>query len=392
MLLKFIYYKYITTKKLKPTTDGTFLMQKIINETKLDFDDVLIRPKRSTLNSRSEVNLIRTFKFAHSPRELNCVPLMVANMDTVGTIPMGRSLSIHQSITCLHKHYDEDVLVNLFVKPTDYFWYSTGTSKKDIEKLERVFNTIKHSQGYIPNVCLDVANGYTEQFVKTAAHIRKLFPEIIIMAGNVVTQEMVEELIIHGKVDIVKVGIGSGSVCTTRLKTGVGYPQLSAVMECADAAHGLGGHICSDGGCKVVGDICKAFGGNADFVMLGSMFAGADECEGEWKYEYKMRSGGWQPFDPQSSDVEKRKVSLQYYGMSSKNAMDKHHDGVANYRTAEGKCVTVPYKGHAIDILQDIYGGLRSACTYVGANKIKDFGKKTTFIQVNNTHNKVYEK
>lgn len=369
-------------------------MQKIINETKLDFDDVLIRPKRSTLNSRSEVNLIRTFKFAHSPRELNCVPLMVANMDTVGTISMGRSLSVHQSITCLHKHYDEDALVNLFVKPTDYFWYSTGTSKKDIEKLERVFNTIKLSQGYIPNICLDVANGYTEQFVKTAAHIRKLFPEIIIMAGNVVTQEMVEELIIHGKVDIVKVGIGSGSVCTTRLKTGVGYPQLSAVMECADSAHGLGGHICSDGGCKVVGDVCKAFGGNSDFVMLGSMFAGCDECEGEWKYEYKAglpEKNFWQPVDP-GYDTEKRKISLKYYGMSSKEAMDKHHDGVAKYRTAEGKSVTVPYKGLASEIIQDIYGGLRSACTYVGANKIKDLGKKTTFIQVNNTHNKVYEK
>jgi GMP reductase len=271
-------------------------------------------------------------------------------------------------------------------------WYSTGTSNKDIAKLQSIFDTIRAGGGETPNVCLDVANGYTEQFVKTAAHIRKLFPEIIIMAGNVVTQEMVEELIIHGKVDIVKVGIGSGSVCTTRLKTGVGYPQLSAVMECSDAAHGLGGHICSDGGCKIVGDICKAFGGNADFVMLGSMFAGADECEGEWKYEWKMRSSGWQPFDPQSPDVEKRKVSLQYYGMSSKNAMDKHHDGVADYRTAEGKCVTVPYKGLAVDTLLDIYGGLRSACTYVGATKIKDFGKKTTFIQVNNTHNKVYEK
>jgi GMP reductase len=240
---------------------------------------------------------------------------------------------------------------------------------------------------------LDVANGYTEQFVKTAAYIRKLFPEIIIMAGNVVTQEMVEELIIHGKVDIVKVGIGSGSVCTTRLKTGVGYPQLSAVMECADAAHGLGGHICSDGGCKIVGDICKAFGGNSDFVMLGSMFAGCDECEGEWKYEYMTQQGFWQPLDPKYDfDCKKRKVSLKYYGMSSKDAMDKHHDGVAKYRTAEGKCVTVPYKGLAVEIIQDIYGGLRSACTYVGANKIKDFGKKTTFIQVNSTHNKVYEK
>jgi len=368
-------------------------MQKIINEIKLDFDDVLIRPKRSTLNSRSEVNLIRSFKFAHSPRELNCVPIMVANMDTVGTIDMGKVLSDLGSITCLHKHYDEDVLVNFFTEPNVLVWYSTGTSKKDIEKLERVFKTIKANGGDYPNVCLDVANGYTEQFVKCSAYIRKLFPEIILMAGNVVTQEMVEELIIHGKVDIVKVGIGSGSVCTTRLKTGVGYPQLSAVMECSDAAHGLGGHICSDGGCKVVGDICKAFGGNSDFVMLGSMFAGCDECEGEWKYEYQAglpESKFWQPINP-GYETPKRKISLQYYGMSSQNAMNKHHNGVAEYRTAEGKCVTVPYKGQAEEILQDIYGGLRSACTYIGATKIKDFGKKTTFIQVNNTHNKFYE-
>jgi GMP reductase len=269
-------------------------------------------------------------------------------------------------------------------------WYSTGTSNKDMDKLQKVFDTTKASGGIIPNVCLDVANGYTEQFVKTAAHIRKLFPEIILMAGNVVTPEMTEELIIHGKVDVVKVGIGSGSVCTTRLKTGIGYPQLSAVMECADAAHGLGGHICSDGGCKIVGDICKAFGGNSDFVMLGSMFAGCDECEGEWEYEYLTALGFWQTLDPNNNN-HKRKVSFKYYGMSSKNAMDKHHNGVADYRTAEGKCVTVPYKGKAVEVLQDIYGGLRSACTYIGATKIKDFGKKTTFIQVNNTHNRIYE-
>lgn len=372
-------------------------MQKIVNELKLDFDDVLIRPKRSTLNSRSEVDLLRTFKFAHSTRELTCVPIMVANMDTVGTIDMAFSLIDHKAITCLHKHYNTDTLINFYCdngSNKNLVFYSTGTSKKDMEKLENTFNIIKRSGGEFPNVCLDVANGYTEQFVKTAAHIRKLFPEIVIMAGNVVTPEMVEELIIHGKVDIVKVGIGSGSVCTTRLKTGVGYPQLSAVMECADAAHGLGGHICSDGGCKVVGDICKAFGGNSDFVMLGSMFAGCDECEGEWQYEYKAglpEKNFWQSFDP-GYNTEKRKVSLKYYGMSSKDAMDKHHNGVAEYRTAEGKCVTVPYKGPASKIIQDIYGGLRSASTYIGANKIKDFGKKTTFIQVNNTHNKIYEK
>lgn len=376
-------------------------MQKIINETKLDFDDVLIRPKRSTLKSRSEVDLIRTFSFVHTTRQLNCVPIMVANMDTVGTIDMALSLVEHKAITCLHKHYDTDDLINFYCdngNDKNLVFYSTGTSKKDIDKLENTLNTIKTSGGEYPNVCLDVANGYTEQFVKTASHIRKLFPEIILMAGNVVTPEMTEELIIHGKVDIVKVGIGSGSVCTTRLKTGVGYPQLSAIMECADAAHGLGGHICSDGGCKVVGDVCKAFGANADFVMLGSMFAGCDECEGEWEYEYrraiidnnqKVLQEWWQPFDPGGS--QKRKVSLKYYGMSSKNAMDKHHDGVAKYRTAEGKCVTVGYKGLAKEVIQDIYGGMRSACTYIGANKIKDFGKKTTFIQVNNTHNKVYE-
>jgi GMP reductase len=368
-------------------------MQKIINETKLDFDDVLIRPKRSTLKSRSEVCLTRNFSFKYSPRELLCVPIMVANMDTVGTISMAQSLVKQQAITCLHKHYEEDSIINLFTGITpnkNLIFYSTGTSHKDLQKLEKIFDTIKIMKYELPNICLDVANGYTEQFVKTASHIRKLFPEVILMAGNVVTPEMTEELIIHGKVDIVKVGIGSGSVCTTRLKTGVGYPQLSAIMECADAAHGLGGHICSDGGCKVVGDVCKAFGANSDFVMLGSMFAGCDECEGEWSYEYLTSLGNWQPIDPKNNN-ETRKVSLKYYGMSSKNAMDKHHDGVAQYRTAEGKCVMVPYKGKVNEIIQDIYGGIRSACTYIGANKIKDFAKKTTFIQVNNTHNRIYE-
>lgn len=377
-------------------------MQKIINETKLDFDDVLIRPKRSTLKSRSEVCLHRDFKFKYSPRKLSAIPIMVANMDTVGTFDMAKSLSPHGTITCLHKHYSNKEYIDFYTQDLvnrDLIFYSIGTSENDIQKATEVFSSIEHTRPY-PNICLDVANGYTEQFVKTANKLRHLFPLSIIMAGNVVTQEMTEELIIHGKVDIVKVGIGSGSVCTTRLKTGVGYPQLSAVMECADAAHGLGGHICSDGGCKCVGDVCKAFGGNSDFVMLGSMFAGCEECEGEWEYEYlrqlvdnnkTVHSEWWQPFDPGQSS-KKRKKTLKYYGMSSEQAMNKHHNGVAKYRTAEGKCVTVSYKGQAEEVLQDIYGGLRSACTYVGANKIKDFGKKTTFIQVNNTHNKFYEK
>ena len=376
------------------------MMQKIINEIKLDFDDVLIRPKRSTLNSRSEVCIQREFKFKYSPRKLLAVPIMVANMDTVGTFKMAESLTKNQTIVCLHKHYKINEYVAFYTDPSivnkNLAFYSIGTSQTDLEKLTEVFNQIKKYNYPTPNICLDVANGYTEQFVKAARKIRNLYPESVIMAGNVVTPEMTEELIIHGQVDIVKVGIGSGSVCTTRLKTGVGYPQLSAVMECTDAAHGLGGHVCSDGGCKVVGDICKAFGANSDFVMLGSIFAGTDECEGEWKYEYLVEAGSsapgfWQSIDPENNNI-KRKVSLQYYGMSSSEAMDKHHNGVADYRTAEGKCVTVPYKGMAEEIVQDIYGGIRSACTYIGASKIKDFGKKTTFIQVNNTHNKIYEK
>lgn len=371
-------------------------MQKIINETKLDFDDVLIRPKRSTLNSRSEVCIQREFTFKYSPRKLLSVPIMVANMDTVGTFDMAKSISLHGAITCLHKHYSKDQYVDFYKadRPNnDLIFYSLGTGEKDIQKAIDVFGAIQQFKPY-PNICLDVANGYTEQFVKTANKLRNLFPESIIMAGNVVTQEMTEELIIHGKADIVKVGIGSGSVCTTRLKTGVGYPQLSAVMECADAAHGLGGHICSDGGCKVVGDICKAFGGNSDFVMLGSMFAGAEECEGEWEYEYLAGHGTahswWQSFDP-GNNTQKRKTKLKYYGMSSQDAMNKHHNGVAEYRTAEGKTVSVSYKGSAASIIQDIYGGIRSSCTYIGASNIKDFGKKTTFIQVNNTHNRIYE-
>jgi GMP reductase len=371
-------------------------MQKIVNELKLDFDDVLIRPKRSFLTSRKQVSLVRDFHFVHSPRQLSCIPIMVANMDTVGTFDMAKVVGQNKSIVCLHKHYSVESLTDFYVNYSDlrdYVFYSTGTAQKDLEKMHYVFDKLHKHKVLLPNICLDVANGYTEQFVKTLASIRKSFPDSIIMAGNVVTPEMVEELILHGKADIVKVGIGSGSVCTTRLKTGVGYPQLSAVMECADAAHGLGGHICSDGGCKVVGDVCKAFGGNSDFVMLGSMFAGCDECEGEWKYEYRAglpENHFWQPVDP-GYETPKRKISLKYYGMSSENAMNKHHNGVAQYRTAEGKCVTVPYKGAAEDIIQDIYGGIRSACTYIGASKIKDFGKKTTFIQVNNTHNRIFE-
>lgn len=375
---------------------------KIIQETKLDFDDVLIRPKRSSLNSRAEVSLSRNFTFAHSSRTIECVPLMSANMDTTGTIDMSIELAKHQCITCLHKHYNTDIIINHFKSQSSRLTFlSTGITNTDLDKLDYIIQSLNADGIHTPNLCIDVANGYSEKFVTIVKKIRCKYPESIIMAGNVVTPEMTEELILHGGVDIVKIGIGSGSVCTTRLKTGIGYPQLSAIMECADAAHGLSGHICSDGGCRIPADVCKAFGANADFVMLGSMLAGTDCCEGEWEYEYrraiidndgKIREEWWQPLDPGYKEPEKRKKSLRFYGMSSKEAMEKHNGGVADYRTSEGKCVSIPYKGTTHNVIKDILGGLRSACTYIGANTIKDFSKKTIFIMVNRTHNTVYEK
>jgi len=189
-------------------------------------------------------------------------------------------------------------------------------------------------------------------------------------------------LIFNG-VDIVKIGIGPGSVCITRKIAGVGYPQLSAIIECADAAHGLGGHVCADGGCQMPGDIAKAFGAGADFVMLGGMFSGCDECEGDWEYNYELE----EVKQDDSEWVRKEKIALKFYGMSSKDAMEKYSGGVANYRAPEGKMVSVPYKGKVETVVQEILGGLRSACTYVGALKLKDLSKCTTFVKVNRTHN-----
>lgn len=375
------------------------MTQKIISDIKLNFDDVLIKPKRSSLSSRSQVILERNFTFPHSSRTLKCVPIFAANMDTTGSIAMGKKLQEYNCLTCLHKHYSTDTKIKFFAEQKlDNIFYSTGISESDLAEITYIYNNLTLRTLYIPNICVDVANGYSEKFVETLAGIREKYPEIIIMAGNVVTPEMTEELILRGGVDIVKVGIGSGSVCTTRLKTGIGYPQLSAVIECADAAHGLGGHICSDGGCTTPADICKAFGGNADFVMLGGMLAGTDCCDGEWEYEWNCNTLGedsrgnkswWQPYDP-GYPTQKRKVSLKFYGMSSAEAMHKHIGEVAEYRTSEGRCVSIPYKGTTDDVIKDILGGIRSACTYTGAKEIKSLGKNTTFILVNDTHNRIY--
>jgi GMP reductase len=335
---------------------------KIEDGIKLDFSDVLFRPKRSTLASRKEVSLSRTYKFKHSQQEYTGVPIMAANMDGVGTLAMAEALSKHDLFTCLGKNYDSGGL-EWYDGKVDWnnIAISTGTSDKDFTKL---VNMIEHYP--FKYICIDVANGYSEHFGAFVAKVREKYPTHTIIAGNVVTADMTQELILNGA-DIVKVGIGPGSVCTTRIQTGVGYPQLSAIMECSDAAHGLGGHIIADGGCTCPGDVAKAFGAGADFVMLGGMLAGHDEGGGE------VKDG-----------------TVTFYGMSSDTAMNKHHGGVAEYRSSEGRTVEVPYRGPVENTVKDILGGIRSTCTYVGAGELKHLSKCTTFVRVNNQFNNVF--
>ncbi len=347
---------------------------RIEEDTKLDFKDVLIRPKRSTLSSRKEVDLTREYKGKWSNRTFKGIPIIAANMDGVGTFAMADAFSQNgQGMTvALHKHYPLEKLVDYYDKNGgSSVWYSIEITEDDVGKLKEFIESKPHQEGRgIDKICIDVANGYSEQFVDFVKRIRDILPDATVMAGNVVTGEMVEELILSG-VDIVKVGIGPGSVCTTRKMTGVGYPQLSAIIECADAAHGLSGMVCSDGGCTVPGDIAKAFGAGADFVMLGGMLAGHTQCE-------------------QKIVEENGEKFIQFYGMSSNTAMQKHSGGVADYRASEGKTVKVPYRGDVSIALQDILGGLRSACTYVGARRLKELSKRTTFIRVSQQLNTVF--
>lgn len=341
---------------------------RIENEIRLDFKDVLIRPKRSILKSRSEVSLEREFKFKHTPVVWKGVPIIAANMDHTGTFAMTKALAEHGLMTALDKflpipnwkHFIEEnpALINSA-------FISLGTSDTEFDKLRELSQFLEPKY-----ICLDVANGYTERFVEFLERLRQAYPKAVIMAGNVVTGEMVEELMLSGA-DIVKIGIGPGSVCTTREKTGVGYPQLSAIIECADAAHGLGGLVCADGGCTTPGDVAKAFAAGADFVMLGGMFAGHEECLGDVVEE------------------EGRKFK-RFYGMSSAEAMERHHGAVADYRSSEGRSVNVPYRGPVKNTVLDILGGIRSTCTYVGAHRLKELSKRTTFIRVARQLNEVF--
>lgn len=337
---------------------------KILDDVKLDFSDVLLLPKRSPYSSRSEVCLERTLKFKYSKYEWTGIPIMVSNMDTTGTIEMASELQKHKIITCLHKYYTwVDIPAEL---DKNYYAVTSGIKSSDLENLDEI---VKHVDPKI--ICLDVANGYMTGFIETCRSVREKYPDKIIIAGNICTSEGVLDLAMNGMVDIVKVGIGNGSCCTTRKQTGIGMPQLSAVIECSDTAHGIDVHIISDGGIQTIGDFSKAYAAGADFVMSGSMFAAHKESAGELIEE----------------DTKMYKI---FYGMSSTTAMNKYSGGVAKYRSSEGKTVKLEYRGPIENTMLEILGGIRSSMTYLGSKKIKDIPKCTTFIKVNRQLNQIY--
>jgi GMP reductase len=338
---------------------------KISTDIKLDFSDVLLRPKRSDLGSRSEVDIEREFYFKNSKQSWRGVPIITSNMDTIGTFEMYNVLKDYKMMTCFHKYYDvTDYPDNL---DPNYYMLSTGIKDHDWEKTTKLIDKLNPKF-----LCIDVANGYSQRFVNSVRKYREAYPNLVLAGGNVCTREIVEELSLNGGLDMIKIGIGNGSVCTTRIQTGVGYPQLSAVIECADAAHGVDTTIISDGGVVCAGDFSKAFCGGADFVMSGSMFAGHDETAGQ------------RVLLPDGKEVK------VYYGMSSDTAMNRHHGGIADYRSSEGKTVQVPYRGPVKDTVQSILGGIRSTCTYIGARKLKNMGKCATFIRVNRQVNTLF--
>ncbi len=341
---------------------------RIEEEIKLDYSDVLFRPKRSTLKSRREVNLNRQYKFKHSKLSWDGVPIIASNMDGVGEVGIAKKLASFKMMTALTKQHDIKAIKNLQTSKSihNYVALSCGTSK---DSYARLTNLLKKNPKF-KFICIDVANGYSENFSHFVSEVRKKYPNKIIIAGNVVTADMTQELVLSGA-DIVKVGIGPGSVCTTRIQTGVGYPQLSAVLECADAAHGLGAHIIADGGCTSPGDVAKGFGAGADFVMLGGMLAGHKE-------------GGGNIIRDNNIDF------IEFYGSSSEEANEKHYGGLASYRSSEGKKVRIEYRPSLEKTVKDILGGIRSSCTYVGAPTLKQLSKCTTFVRVNNQYNDVF--
>lgn len=345
---------------------------RIDNDPKLNFEDVLLKPKRSTLSSRRDVDMTRKFTFRNSRKVMDFLPIFASNMDGVGTFSMARQMQKHKMMTVITKsttpaQWKEAAGTGIRMQSvsvctgTNVMWDPDAPDYKTMQQVLQMFPDVKM-------ITIDVANAYHQNFVDFIKKVRDEYPDKTIIAGNVVTAEMVEELIINGA-DVVKIGIGPGSVCTTRTMTGVGVPQFSAIVECSDAANGVGGHIMADGGCVYPGDIAKAFGGGAHMVMIGGMLAGHDESE--------------QP-------VIDGKV--EFYGMSSDRAREVHGKRKDGYRGNEGRLISLPHRGPVEPTLEDILGGVRSACTYIGARRLKDMSKCASFVTTNNVINKVYEK
>ena len=345
---------------------------RINTQPKLNFDDVLLEPKRSTLSSRKDVDMTRKFTFRNSGKVVNFLPIFASNMDGVGTFSMAKALQQHKMMTVITKSTTPDEwrkavgngvrLQSVSVcTGTNKMWDDDAQDYKYMQEILQSFPDIKF-------ITVDVANAYHENFVDFIKRVRDEYPDKVIIAGNVVTPEMTEELIINGA-DVVKIGIGPGSVCTTRTMTGVGVPQFSAILDCADAANGVDGHIMADGGCVHPGDIAKAFGGGAHMVMIGGMLAGHDESE-------KPVVDG----------------NVEFYGMSSDRAREVHGKRKDGYRGNEGRFIQLPYRGPVENTIEDILGGVRSACTYIGARRLKDMPKCASFVTVHNNINKVYER
>ena len=377
----------------------------IIDSVQLDFSDVLIKPRRSSIDSRSKVDITRTYTFKWCPYEITGTGIMQANMGTIGNFNVSRKMLENGLFACLHKYHNIDQLLMFYrylvnkgensiaswVKD-DYPWrrclLGIGLRDEGIEKLR----AINKELGIQVGVKFDVPNGYIPQVKEKVIELRKEFPEMFIMVGNVVTGDITEDLILSGA-DCVAVGIGPGGQCLTREQTGCGRPQLSAIIECADAAHQVGGMVCADGGITCPGDLGKAFGAGADFIMIGSMFAGTDEAEGELVSKW-MFTGEYEPAEDLSGFVPKLELKQfkQFYGMSSTVAQEKFGNGKPKYRASEGRVTLVPYVGPIDNVIEELLGGLRSTMTYLGAWRLKHIPKQCTFYKVHNQLNRTYEK
>lgn len=370
----------------------------ILEKTELDFSDVLIKPRRSTLSSRADVDINRKYKFKWTSSVAYGTGIMQSNMGTIGTFDVSRKMLKGGLFACLHKHHDIQDLIDFYKSlDPDTEWnrcfISIGLKDNGLEKVRKLKEMVFVNEEYDPSICIDVPNGYIPQVKELVIKVRKEFPHSIIMVGNVVTGDIVEDLILSGA-DIVKVGIGNGSNCLTRRQTGVGRPQFSTIVECADAAHQVGGMVCADGGITCPGDIGKAFGAGADFIMIGGLYAGTDEADGEIIEKTYLTTErnlettcGLKSHDK----VYETKKFKMFYGMSSTLAQEKFGNGKPKYRASEGRVTLVPYVGSVDDVNEEFLGGLRSTMTYIGAAKLKDIPKCCVFYKVNNQLNRMYE-